>query len=533
VIYQPVEDHDFVYDPVKAERPIRFIHKFCRHYEGAFAGKPFELIDWQQLLLRTAFGWVWRVTGYRRFTEIYLESAKAGGKTPLMAAIGMFLLCGDDEPGAHVISAATDYPQASLTLDAGKQYVHRDGELGRVCRAMQYAIRGPRASRWTAVSGTAEGKHGLRPSGLLMDEAHEWPNGLLYSNLTANMTKRSQPMTIVSTNSGKSRTCFAWKLRERAIAVMEGKPNAARNLLPAIFMADDHLPWDSEEAAAAANPSWNVTTNWQRLQPKLQVARESPEEQINYERLYLSRWPKQNGGTWLNMTAFDACCIPFNASDRAEDPLYVGLDMSRGDDLCSAVYVWPTPDVIYVAEDFWMTRDRAEHYAERCEVPYIEWAAENHITLLNEKTIDKDVQIRIAKHIAGRAAKGKLKAVCYDRAYVGHTIATLEADDITCVPIPQGWSLSPGCDELERRLKEQTIQIVPNPVMRFCAANAEVTGDNRGNIWPVKPGAKDKYAGKRGAKIDGIVALVTALVEARKFDFPKPKKTWKGKAVIV
>jgi phage terminase large subunit-like protein len=69
--------------------------------------------------------------------------------------------------------------------------------------------------------------------------------------------------------------------------------------------------------------------------------------------------------------------------------------------------------------------------------------------------------------------------------------------------------------------------------MRFCAENVEVKTDDRGNFWPAKPNAKNKYAGKRGAKIDGIAALVNALTEARRYGFPTIKKKWSGGAFIV
>jgi phage terminase large subunit-like protein len=449
----------------------------------------------------------------------------------LLAALGMYHLLGDKEPGAHVISAARDFPQAFLTLDTGKKYVENHAKLSKACENMQYMIKGPHGARWTVMSGTAEGKHGFRPSCLLLDEAHEWPNALLYNNLTANTPKRLQPFTWVATNAGQNRSCFAWQLHERALAVMNRRPGASKTLLPVIFETPEHIQWDTEEAAKAANPSLGQIVQFDALAGELEKARESNDGEARYRRLYLSQWQKTGGGRWLNLDDFDACCVPFNISSRIGDPMYVGIDMSRGDDLCSVVYAWPTPTKLYMAADFWLPRSKAEHYQARNGVPYLDWAKDSHIHLLDEDTIDKDVQIRIADHVLTRTSKQQIKAACYDRAYVGHTIAHLESKGVTCVPVGQGWKLGPGCDELERRLKERSTQIVPNPVYRFCAENCEVTGDNHGNIWPVKPNAKDKYAGKRAAKIDGIVATVTMLTEARKHDFPKANDEWKGQVI--
>ena len=97
-----------------------------------------------------------------------------------------------------------------------------------------------------------------------------------------------------------------------------------------------------------------------------------------------------------------------------------------------------------------------------------------------------------------------------------------------CVPVGQGWGVSSGVAELDRHMKQGTVTIAPNAVLAWCAENVELKSDERGNSWPVKPNAKERYAGRRGTKIDGISALVTALTEARKHDFPKPVKKWSG-----
>ena len=209
------------------------------------------------------------------------------------------------------------------------------------------------------------------------------------------------------------------------------------------------------------------------------------------------------------------------------------MDLSQHDDLSAAVFVWVKPDRMFIGAHFWLPNLTAEIYEQKDGTPYSEWAKSGYISLLPQPTIDSAARQLIARHIATIAAAGKCKAVCYDRYKADETVAALEAAKLVCVPIAQGYSVSPGCFELERRLKEQSITISKNPVMRFCAENCEVKGDDRGNIWPVKPNARGKYAGKRGAKIDGIAALVTALTEARKQQFPKAQKQWSGNICLI
>ena len=51
------------YDKKKADRAVKFIECLC-HTKGIWAGKKFELIDWQEQIIRDLFGIV-KPNGYR------------------------------------------------------------------------------------------------------------------------------------------------------------------------------------------------------------------------------------------------------------------------------------------------------------------------------------------------------------------------------------------------------------------------------------------------------------------------------------
>jgi phage terminase large subunit-like protein len=314
--------------------------------------------------------------------------------------------------------------------------------------------------------------------------------------------------------------------------VLEGK-SADDTLLPFIFEAPGSLPWDSREAAAAANPSLGHVLDFDQLAPALARAREDDAAESDYRRLYLSQWTQDKAEKWLDLAEWDACtATPEIPADAA---LYVGVDLSQGDDLCAVLYIWTSPAGMAIQSHFWVPKQTAEKYEKFAAVPYSKWAAAGAITLLDETTINNAVKLRIAAFILETHKTRKVKALAYDRYKADEAIAALEAAGITCVPVPQGYSLTPGCNELARRLKEgpRSIVIEPNPVLRAAAETVEVQSDSRGNYWPVKPGRKGKYAGKRSAKIDGISAMVTALTEARKHNFPAVKKQWSGGAYLV
>lgn len=81
------------YDKNSADLAVNFIELLC-HTKGTWAGKPFELIDWQEQIVRDLFG-VLKPNGYRQFNTAYVEISKKQGKSELAAAIALLLTCAD------------------------------------------------------------------------------------------------------------------------------------------------------------------------------------------------------------------------------------------------------------------------------------------------------------------------------------------------------------------------------------------------------------------------------------------------------
>ena len=87
---------DSYYDEYAADFAVAFIESL-QHTKGEWYKKPFELIDWQEQIVRDVFG-VLKPSGYRQFTTAYVEIPKKMGKSELAAAIALYLTCADGEP---------------------------------------------------------------------------------------------------------------------------------------------------------------------------------------------------------------------------------------------------------------------------------------------------------------------------------------------------------------------------------------------------------------------------------------------------
>ena len=94
------------YDKDSADYAVDFIQSLC-HTKGTWAGNRFELIDWQEQIVRDLFGVV-KDNGYRQFNRAYIEIPKKQGKSELAAAVALLLTCGDNEERAEVYGCAAD-----------------------------------------------------------------------------------------------------------------------------------------------------------------------------------------------------------------------------------------------------------------------------------------------------------------------------------------------------------------------------------------------------------------------------------------
>ena len=120
------------YDKDAADYAVMFIESLC-HTKGTWAGRPFELIDWQEQIIRDIFGTI-KPNGYRQFTTAYVEIPKKMGKSELAAAVALLLTCGDGEERAEVYGCAADRQQATIVFDVAADMV-------RMCPALNRRVK--------------------------------------------------------------------------------------------------------------------------------------------------------------------------------------------------------------------------------------------------------------------------------------------------------------------------------------------------------------------------------------------------------
>ena len=512
-------DRRYRYNAEAAERPVTFIERFGS-LGGDFAGQPFALADWQKFILRDLYGYRRRSDGRRRFRIAYLELGRGAGKSQLAAAIGLYGLAGEGTADAEVYSAASSTSQANVSFGSAKDMVARSRRLAAAVTTYRYSLAHRKSgSLYRVLSADARHHYGLRPTLTIFDELHAQPNRELWDALGSAHVKRRDSLLLAITNAGVDRTSICYELRERSERVLRGQ-SADESLYPGLFGAYADAPWDDETLWRRCHPGLGTTIGVEDLRREAAAARETPALIPRFERLYLSRWT-QATETWADLDAWDRCAqAPTPPEEELREcPCYLGLDLSTSDDLSALAAVWALPGGKMHARTWqWMTAESAARHEQSAGTPYARWAAESaragdgRLTLIDAPVIDRDAILDKASELAGAH---DVRCLAYDAYRAGGLTAALEAEGLPCVPVRQAFSgVGPAMAEIGRRLKDASLALPADPLLRWQASNVEVKADDAGNMRPVKRAARGKYAGTPGAKIDGFMAVLFGVSRA-------------------
>ncbi len=530
------EDETYYYDADAAERPIKFVAKYIKFTRGRKKGQPFELTEIQKRILRDVWGYKHRETKLRRIKRVFWNGSIGCGKSPILVIAALYEFYLGSEPGNQIFCLASDYAQSNrVTFEPAKEMIRASPALFNRTKINQYSIKNKLTGTiWDIVSGKGP-KAGAAAGVIIFEECHQNKNAEAFNDLQSRTIKRPEPLTWIATNTGTTRDGLYGIMQAEAEDVLSGK-RVDPGLYPILWQAAPDDPIDDPATWRKANPMIGVTITEDALQKEWERRKGLPEQEREWRQLYLGQHV-QATTKWLDLKKWDANTGPVDPESVKGLTLTVALDLSQGDDLCCAVAVYWSSDRVYIQSHFWLPRATADKYQKSEGHQYYEWAALGAITLLDETTITPAVQARIAQWVIDLHQRHPITTVGYDRYKADAVIYQLEQKGLTCVPVAQGFSVSPGCVEADRRLTEGSITIEANAVLRAHAEVVEVEPGKHGGYWPVKPGYRgtkggDGYKGRRGAKIDGIAALVTALTEAKRSAI-EPSKDWGGTITVV
>lgn len=495
------------YNRVAADSAVTFIN-CLKHTKGEWYGEPFELIDWQEQIIRDVFGIV-KPNGYRQFNTAYVEIPKKQGKSELAAAVALLLTCGDGEHGGEVYGCASDRQQASIVFDVACEMVEQCAALKSRIKPLMSQKRllyKPLNSFYQVLSAEAFTKHGLNVHGVIFDELHAQPNRQLYDVMThGSGDARKQPLYFLITTAGNDRHSICWEVHTKADDILEGR-KIDPTMYPVIYGVKTDADWTSEKIWRQANPSLDITVDIEKLHAACESAKQNPAEENLFRQLRLNQWVTQSV-RWMPMLKWDKCAFPVNEKNLEGRACYGGLDLSSTTDITAFVLVFPPEDEddkYHILPFFWIPEENMTQRVRRDHVPYDVWEKQGFLHTTEGNVVH---YAYIENFIEELGTRFDIREIAFDRWGAVQMVQNLEEMGFTVVPFGQGFKdMSPPTKELMRLTLDEKLSHGGHPVLRWMVDNIFVRTDPAGNIKPDKE--------KSTERIDGAVATIMALDRA-------------------
>ena len=530
------------FDAAKADAIVELWPQVFKLTVDRFAGIPFRLNGWQEIIVRLLVGWKITVevidplTGLdsrlwvRLFRRLMLWVPRKNGKSEFLAALALLFWALEEVVGNEGYVFGRDEKQGRIILNKMKAMIAYAPQLAVETQVFAKSIYlKPCAARFELLSGAEEGKHGKNPNVIAGDEMHEWRSREIENTLRQGTGGRLQPIELYASTSGLKTNRTGMELWDESRSILDGGIDDATTLV-VIFAADADADWTDEAVWRRANPSLGLSPTLQFLRREAAIAKDNPRAEAHFRCYHLNQWI-DSAVRWLNMKRWDACA---HGDWRTVHEECIGrraiatFDLSSTRDVTAKILLFE-PE----GEDrrwrigcrFWVPEETLAERVKNDRVPYDKWLAAGAIETTPGDYVDQSyVQAALEEDFA-RYEIGQLG---FDPWNVGKLLVDLQksgVDPEIMVAVRQGIaSLGDASKEFERLVYAGLLDHGGHPVLRWMAANTVVRFDENLNFMPAK---------KRSAeKIDGIVAAVTGLAVVLGAEAEDGPSVYEGRGIL-
>jgi len=498
-------DKKYVFDETRAERPITFIEKLCRHSKSEWSGQSVKLELFQKAFIQALFGFVDKKTGVRRYREAFFLVARKNGKTTLMAGLALYMLTADKEAGAEVYTVATKYAQARLLFDESHNMIKLCPELTKLTRKRKTDLYyTPTMSKMQPLSRNSDSLDGLNASFVVMDELHGIKDRNLYEVMRQSQAARLQPLLVMITTAGTVRECIFDDMYGHACGVADGSIEDD-TFLPILYELDNREEWLNPAAWVKANPALGVIKKADDLTAKVERAKQNPSElsgllckEFNVRETVKTAWlsfEAINNEETFDMEDFrGAYCIG-------------GADLSVTTDLtcASLLFMKRGEDKKYITQMYWLPADNLRERVTQDKIPYDKWHERGLLRLCTGNSINySDVTAWFTETVKQYDLFPAW--VYYDSYSARYFVEEMQFQGFSMIRCIQGAkTLSLPMQMLGTDLQAHKVVYNNNPVLKWCLTNTGIQTDRNGNIVPVKNQSPRQ-------RIDGAAALLDCYV---------------------
>ena len=504
-----LRDGHCFFDARKANRAIDFIETFCRHSEGRDDLIKLEL--WQRAAVSCMFGLVDK-EGVRIFREVFLVMGRKNGKSLFASACIAYMVYLDGEYGAKIYCLAPKLEQASIVYDNFYQMIAREPELAALAQKRRSDIYIEETnSSVKRLAFNAKKSDGFNPHMAVCDEIASWPaqQGLRqYEVMKSALGARRQPMILSISTAGYVNDGPYDELMARSTAMLQGN-SRERRLLPILYMIDDVSKWDDLEELRKANPNMGVSVSEDFFREEIAIARNSLSKRAEFLTKYCNI--KQNSTqAWLPYDVVEAVTREnYSLEDFRSSYCVGGIDLSQTTDLTACCVIIERAGRLYTFAQFFMPANKIDELQAAEGVPYRIYVNAGLITPSGENFVDYNDCFEWFRMLVEEYEILPLQ-VGYDRYSAQYLVQQMEQYGFHMDDVFQGLNLTPVLHEADGLLRDGTLQLGSNNLLKAHFLNVAVKQDaETRKIRPVKIDPR--------CHIDGFVAVIDALTVRQKW----------------
>ena len=504
-----LRDGLFYFDQRKADRAIDFIETFCHHCEGRDDLIKLEL--WQKATVCLMFGIV-DEDGLRIFREVFLVMGRKNGKSLFASACIAYMAYLDGEYGAKIYCLAPKLEQAAIVYENFYNMVKRESELSELAvkrRSDVYMESTNTSVRPLAFN--AKKSDGFNPHMTICDEIASWPaeQGLKqYEVMKSALGARKQPMILSTSTAGYVNDGPYDELMMRSTAWLLGD-SEERRLLAILYIIDDVAKWDDIDELRKSNPNMGVSVSEDFFREEIAIAKNSLSKRAEFLTKYCNI-KQSSTQAWFPYEVVDAVTGErFDLNDFRSSYCVGGIDLSQTTDLTACCVVIERAGRLYVFAQFFMPANKIDELQEREGVPYRLYVSAGLIQPSGENFVDYNDCFEWFVRLVEDYEILPLQ-VGYDRYSAQYLVQQMEQYGFHMDDVYQGENLTPVIHECDGLLRDQTLQLGANNLLKahFLNVGMKQNAETR-KIRPVKIDPR--------CHIDGFVAVIDALTVRQKW----------------
>lgn len=492
----------YYFDLERANKPIEFIEKYCKHSKGKWAGKPIILDLWQKAIIQSIFGFI-DDKGNRKYREVFIIVGRKNGKSTLISGIALYMLFADKEGGAQVCCVASKKDQAKIVFNEAKNMVNQSPYLSKHIKKRKNDFYVPfNFGTFEPLASDSNTLDGLNMHCGIIDELHSIKDRNIYDVSKQSMSAREQPLLLMITTAGFIREGIYDSRYEYAENVLNGIVQDER-FLSFIYELDERKEWTNEKCWIKANPGLGTIKSLDTLKGYVQNGKD--DKTFLPTVLTKDFNIRETGvGAWLNFEDINNT-EKFDINGLKSSYAIGGVDLSSVWDLTCASALVRKNGKWFLLQMYFIPEEKAEQKEREDHVPYKVWKEQGYIRFCPGNKVNYSDVTEWYKELRDKYNILTLW-VGYDKWGSQFWVDEMKNAGFTLEEVIQGArTMSTPMKILATDLQKKLINYNNNPILKWCLTNTQVEVDKNDNIRPVK-GRNSKQ------RIDGTVSFIDAYV---------------------